>query len=519
MATDQRAAEPSGSDIDVEVIIIGAGITGVHQLHLLREAGFAVRLLEAGGGVGGTWYWNRYPGARFDSESYSYGYFFSEELLAEWDWSEHFAGQEETEAYLNHAVDRFGLRDDIQFDTRVVSATFDEAASTWTVTTERGERLRARHVISATGVLSVPYHPEVPGRDLFRGEAYHTGEWPHEPVDFRGKRVAVIGTGASAVQLIPVIAAEVSSLTVYQRTANWCGPLNNGPITPEEQQRIKATYDEIYQACHSTFAGFVHRASKRHTFEDTKEERWALYEKLWNDRGFAKLLSNYRDLMTDKAANDEFSEFLAEKIRSRVHDPETADLLIPKDHGFGMKRPPMETQYYEAYNRPNVALVDLRATPIVAITERGIETTDGETEFDMIIWATGFDGFTGALLRMDIVGVGGQSLREAWADGPHTYLGMQVAGFPNFFIVGGPHVAAGNFPRATEMQVDFVTGLLQHLRATATATSPPNPRRRRSGPTTSPRPPRWCSSPRRPGSGGRTSRASRSATCPTRAAS
>ena len=338
----------SEAGIDYEVIVIGAGVTGVYQLYLLREAGFDVRLLEAGAGVGGTWYWNRYPGSRFDSESYSYGYFFSEELLQEWQWSGHFAGQEETEAYLNYVVDKFGLRDDIQLDTRVVAATFDDATSTWTLTTERGEQLRARFVISATGVLSIPYTPDVPGRDRFGGEQYHTGEWPREPVDFQGKRVAVIGTGASAVQLIPVIAEQVEALVVYQRTPNWCAPLNNGPITPEEQEQIQATYDEIYRACRSTFGGFVHRPSRKHTFEDSEADRWALYEQLWNAKGFAKVFSNYRDLMTDRAANDEFSAFLAEKIRSRVHDPATAEKLVPKEHGFGMKRPPKKTNYYKA---------------------------------------------------------------------------------------------------------------------------------------------------------------------------
>ena len=464
MESGDTMAQPNGSDVDVEVIIIGAGITGIYQLYLLREAGFSVRVVEAGSGVGGTWYWNRYPGARFDSESYSYGYFFSPELLQEWDWSEHFAGQAETEAYLNFAVDKFALRHDIQFNTQIASAAFDESSGTWTLTTDTGAQLRARYVISAMGVLSVPYRPDIPGGDRFQGEAYHTGEWPHEPVDFKGKRVAVLGTGASAVQLIPVIAEEVASLSVYQRSPNWCAPLNNGPITPEEQAQIKACYDDIYDACRTTFAGFVHRASRKRTFDDTKEERWAQYEKLWNDKGFAKLLSNYRDLMTNKEANDEFSEFLAEKIRSRVNDPETAEKLVPQDHGFGMKRPPMETGYYEAYNRPNVTLIDINTTPIVTITEHGIETTEGEIPFDMIVWATGFDGFTGALLRMDIVGTGGQTLREAWAGGPQTYLGLQSPGFPNFFIVGGPHIAAGNFPRATQIQVDFLSGLLQHVR-------------------------------------------------------
>jgi cation diffusion facilitator CzcD-associated flavoprotein CzcO len=310
----------------------------------------------------------------------------------------------------------------------------------------------------------VPYRPDIPGRDSFKGEAYHTGQWPHEPVDFRGKRVAVIGTGASAVQLIPVIAEEVESLTVYQRTPNWCCPLNNGPISDEEQEQLQATYDEIYQRCRTSFAGFVHPPSRKKTFDETKEERWALYEKLWNEKGFAKLLSNYRDMLTNKAANDEFSEFLAEKIRSRVPDPETAELLVPKDHGAGMKRMPMETRYYEAYNRPNVKLIDLHATPIVAISENGVETTEGETPFDMIVWATGFDGFTGALLRMNIVGEGGKSLNECWAHGATTYLGVQIPGFPNLFVEGGPHLAAGNFPRSTEILVDLVTELLEYAR-------------------------------------------------------
>ncbi len=270
MSTQQDASRTSGQGadgaaLDAEVIIIGAGVTGIHQLHLLREAGFDVKLIEAGTDVGGTWYWNRYPGARFDSESYSYGYFFSQELLDEWKWSEHFAGQAETEAYLRFAVEKLGLRDQMQFRTRVASATFDEATSTWTLATEDGGALRARFVISATGVLSVPYWPSIPGRDRYQGEAYHTGQWPKEPVVFSGKKVAVIGTGASAVQLIPEIAKDVGELVVYQRTPNWNSPLNNGKITEEEQAEIRATYDEIYHACMNSFGGFVHRASRKRT--------------------------------------------------------------------------------------------------------------------------------------------------------------------------------------------------------------------------------------------------------------
>jgi cation diffusion facilitator CzcD-associated flavoprotein CzcO len=442
------------AELDAEVIIIGAGVSGIYQLHRLREAGFDVRLVEAGTNVGGTWYWNRYPGARFDSESYSYGYFFSSELLAEWDWSEHFAGQAETEAYLNFVVEKLGLRDLMQFRTRISSVVLDEPSATWTLTAEDGSQLRSRFVVSATGVLSVPYWPAIPGRDRYRGEAYHTGQWPKEPVDFSGKRVAVIGTGASGVQLIPEIAGQVGDLVVYQRTPNWNSPLNNGTITDDEQAEIKATYDEIYDACMGSFGGFVHRPSRQRAFDVTKEERWALYEQLYVQKGFAKLISNYRDTMTNREANAEFSEFIAEKIRARVDDPAVAEKLIPTDHGFGMRRPPMETSYYEAYNRPNVHLVDLNDTPIVTITEAGIETTDGEREFDIIVWATGFDGFTGALTRMDVVGTGGAV----------TYLGSMVPGFPNLFTAGGPHMIGGNFPRATEIMVDYITGVLVHAR-------------------------------------------------------
>jgi len=466
MATEQGVSQVNegGEALDAEVLIIGAGVTGIHQLYSLREAGFDVRLIEAGTNVGGTWYWNRYPGARFDSESYSYGYFFSPELLAEWNWSEHFAGQAETEAYLNFAVEKLGLRDLMQFETRVASAVFDEPSATWTVTSEDGAQLRSRFVVSATGVLSAPYWPSIPGRERYQGEAHHTGQWPKEPVDFVGKRVAVIGTGASAVQLIPEVAKEAGELVVYQRTPNWNSPLNNGKITDEEQAEIKATYDEIYHSCMNSFAGFVHKASRKRAFDESKEERWVLYEQLYRQKGFSKIISNYRDTMTNREANAEFSEFIAEKIRERVDDPALAEKLIPTDHGYGMRRPPMETFYYEAYNQPNVTLVDLNETPIVTITEAGIETSDGEQTFDIIVWATGFDGFTGALTRMDVVGEGGRVLRDEWAQGVVTYLGAMAPGYPNFFTAGGPHLIAGNFPRSTEIMVDYITGLLQHAR-------------------------------------------------------
>ena len=449
---------------DVDVLVVGAGITGIYQLYRAREAGFSAQLVEAGSGVGGTWYWNRYPGARFDSESYSYGYLFSEELFDDWEWQEHFAAQPETERYLNHVVDRFDLRRHMRFDAPVTSATFDEPSGTWTVALGAGSEVRARFLIAATGVLSVPYIPDVPGRDDFRGEAHHTGGWPATPVDFAGKRVAVVGTSSSGVQVVPTILDEVASLTVYQRTANWCTPLNNTPITPEEQAQLRADFEDLCEVLNTSIHGFHHPVNARTAFEDAEAERHAFYEKMWASPGFMKLTSNYADLLFNESANDEWGEFIAGKIRSIVDDPETADRLIPKDHRFGEKRPPFVTGYFEAFNDPKVSLVDLRETPIVRLTETGIETTDGVREFDIVVWATGFDFGTGALARMGIRGRDGRELMEHWADGPTTFLGLQTRGFPNLFFPGGPHAAAGNNPRYNGDQVDFVTDVLVHAR-------------------------------------------------------
>ena len=448
----------------VDVLVVGAGITGIYQLYRALEMGFSAQLLEAGGGVGGTWYWNRYPGARFDSESYTYGYLFSKELFDEWEWQEHFAEQPETERYLNHVVDRFDLRRHIRFDTRVTSAVYDEPSGLWTVALGDGTEIRARFFVAATGVLSVPYFPDVPGREDFRGESYHTGLWPATPVDFAGKRVAVIGTGSSGVQVVPAIADEVASLTVYQRSANWCTPLNNSPITTEEQAELRAGFEALRETLNTSIHGFHHPAHDRATFDDPLEERRAFFEKMWGSPGFTKLTSNYTDLLLDRAANAQWCEFLAEKIRSIVEDPETADKLIPKDHRFGEKRPPFVTGYYEAFNNPKVSLVDLGRTPILRVTERGIETAEGEQQFDVVVWATGFDFGTGALTRMGIRGRNGLALEDHWADGPRTFLGVQAAGFPNLFFPGGPHAAAGNNPRYNGDQVDFIIDTLVYLR-------------------------------------------------------
>jgi cation diffusion facilitator CzcD-associated flavoprotein CzcO len=460
--TADAASRPSGAVVDV--LVVGAGITGIYQLYRAREAGFSVELLEAGDGVGGTWYWNRYPGARFDSESYTYGYFFSQELFDEWEWQEHFAGQPEIERYLNHVVDRFDLRRDMRFGAEVTSAVYEEGEGTWVVTSDDGTTTRARYLIVATGVLSVPYIPDVPGRDQFRGVQHHTGRWPAEPVDLAGRRVAVVGTSSSGVQVVPAIVDEVESVAVYQRTANWCTPLNNRPITADEQVELRAGFEQLREVVSTSVHGFHHPANTRGAFDDSAEERRAFFEEMWASPGFTKFTSNYIDLLDNPDANAEWCAFIADKIRGIVHDPETAERLIPKDHRYGEKRPPYVAGYFEAFNRPNVELVDLLDTPIVRVTETGIETTDGVREHDVIVWATGFDFGTGAMLRMGIRGRDGLLLEAHWSDGPTTFLGVQTAGFPNLFFPGGPHAAAGNNPRYNGDQVDFITETLVCVR-------------------------------------------------------
>ena len=459
MAPSRQADSPS--DLDYDTIIIGAGMSGLYQLYRLRELGLRVRVLESGTNVGGTWYWNRYPGARFDSESYSYGYSFSKELLAEWDWSEHFAGQPETLRYLNHVADKFDLRRDIQFKSRVTAAHYDEGARCWSLTLEDGSRFRTRFLITAIGPLSTPTLPNIEGRDSFKGASFHTARWPHETVDFKGKRVAVIGTGATGVQTIQTIAKDVGHLTVFQRTPNWCAPLHNGKIDAETQKAIKADYPAMFARCQETFACFIHTPDPRGTFEVSDEEREAFYEKLYGERGFGIWQGNFRDILTDRKANATISDFVARKIRQRVKDQALAEKLIPKNHGFGTRRLPLETFYFEVYNRDNVELVDITETPIERITSRGIETSAREFEFDIIIYATGFDALTGSFDKIDFRGAGDARLKEKWKQGPQTYLGIMVHEFPNMMMLMGPHTALGNIPRSVEYSVDWVTGLMR----------------------------------------------------------
>jgi cation diffusion facilitator CzcD-associated flavoprotein CzcO len=458
------AAKPTSAEPiqQFDAIVIGAGVAGLYQLYRLRQLGLSVRCLEDGSGVGGTWYWNRYPGCRFDSESETYGYTFSKELQQEWDWKEHYSGQPENERYLNFVADKFELRKDIQFNSHVTSAVYDQAANQWEVQLESGQRMRAQFLVAAVGILSARYIPPFEGIDSFKGLSYHTSRWPKEKVDFTGKRVAVIGTGATAVQLIPIIAKEVAHLTVFQRTPNYCAPLRNGLVSDDTQRRFKDTYSEIHQRCLETPAGFPYDFDRRSAMEVPEEDRLKLYEELWALPGFKKWLGNFRDIMTDRAANEDFAEFVRNKIRARVKDPVVAEKLVPKDHPFGSKRIPLETEYYEAYNRDNVLLVDVRETPIERITPKGLKTSDREFEFDAIIYATGFDAVTGALTRIDIRGEGGQTLKDKFATGPRTYLGLQSAGFPNLFIA--MNSAFCNYTICAETVVDWIADCIRHIR-------------------------------------------------------
>ena len=454
------------SVVHYEAIVIGAGVGGIYQIKRLTDQGVNATVLEAGGDLGGTWYFNRYPGARFDSESYTYGYSFSKELLDEWHWKEMFSGQPENLRYLNHVADKFDLRKYMQFNSRVNAMQFDETSNIWRLTLGDGRQFTCNYVVATVGLLSVPTPPRIPGMEHFKGPSFHTFHWPHEPVDMTGKRVAVIGTGATGIQVIGEIADKVGHLTVFQRRPNWTAPLNNSKISTEQMNAIRARYDEIFATCARTPGGFEHEPDRRGFYEVSREERIKLWDRLYDEPGFGIWLQNFREIFMDEAANDEFSEYIADRIRQRVDDPAIAEKLIPRDHGFGVQRVPMETNYIEAFNRDNVELVDISETPLECITETGLRTIDREFEFDLIVYATGFDAITGAYDHMDIRGTGGRQLREAWKEGPSTYLGVLVHGFPNLFMPTGPQSgsASTNFPRGIESGVDWCTDLMAYLR-------------------------------------------------------
>ena len=464
--TTEVAKSQSGPTRAFDALVIGAGFSGLYQLYCLRDRlGLSVQVLEVAAGVGGTWYWNRYPGARCDSESHSYCYSFSEELMREWEWSERYPGPPEILRYLNHVADRFDLKRDIRFNTRVTSAHYDERANLWHVTTDAGEVLTAQFLITAVGCLSSANIPDIAGHDSFAGRWYHTGQWPHEGVDFRGKRVGQIGTGSTGIQAAPVIAETAAHLTVFQRTANYSVPARNGPLTPEFRRYIKENTAEIRRVTQSSVNGHPWFISERLALQTPAEERQALYEAAWETGGL-RFRAAFLDLVTNKAANDTAAEFIRNKIREIVKDPATAAKLSDFDHPYAAKRPPIDTDYFETFNRDNVTLVDLRAEPIERITPNGIRTRDAEYPLDIIVFATGFDGMTGSLLRMDIRGRDGLPLAEAWKAGPQNYLGMQVAGFPNLFMVTGPGSPSVlcNMPVAIEQHVEWITDCIAHMR-------------------------------------------------------
>ncbi len=450
----------SGNEHDV--IVIGAGVGGIYQIKRLTDLGFDAILLEGDDDLGGTWYRNRYPGCRFDSESYTYGYSFSRELLDEWHWQERFSSQPENLRYLNYVADKFDLRRHMRFNAYVEAMSWDEAARQWALRLASGEEFRARFVISSMGPLSAPTLPDIEGMESFDGASFHTYWWPKEPVLLDGKRVGIVGTGATGIQVIGEIADKVGELTVFQRRPNWSSPLNNSPISVQEMAQIRARYDEIFANCAATPSGFEHVPDRRGFWNVTREERLAFWDELYETSGFAILAANFAEIYTDEAANKEISDYIADRIRRRVHDPDTAEKLIPKDHGFGMQRLPLETNYFEAYNRDNVHLVDISETPLQRVTPGGIETTAQHYDLDILIYATGFDAITGAYDRLDIRGAGGQRLADKWRDGPQTYFGFMVAGFPNLCMIAGPQSASGssNFPRAIEVNVDGATDLI-----------------------------------------------------------
>ena len=449
----------------LDVIVVGAGFAGLYLLHKLRGMGLSTRVFEAADGVGGTWYWNRYPGARVDIESQEYSYSFSEDLQDDWRWTERYAAQPELLAYLNHVADRFDLRKDIQFDTRVTSAVFDEAAGRWTVTTNQGDAVSARYCIMATGCLSVTNEPKFAGMETFKGKSYHTGRWPHAGVDFTGQRVGVIGTGSSAIQSIPQIAAQADHLYVFQRTPNYSVPAHNGPIDPEKVEAWKNNRAELRQKARESGAGIVAvEPTEQSALAVSDEERRAVFESRWKRGGFA-IGGAFIDTAIDPAANATAAEFVAGKIREIVKDPEVADILTPKSYPFGTKRLCVDTGYYEVFNRDNVTLVDVSNAPIEAITPTGLRTAEGDFKLDSSVYAIGFDAMTGALNAIDIRGRGGRPLTEKWAGGPRTYLGLMVAGFPNLFTITGPGSPSvlSNMVVSIEQHVEWIANLLAYM--------------------------------------------------------
>jgi cation diffusion facilitator CzcD-associated flavoprotein CzcO len=467
MTTSATSSAPSSSSFDA--IVVGAGFAGLAMLHKLRKLGLSARVFEGGSGVGGTWFWNRYPGARCDVESMEYSYQFSDELQQDWTWSERYSPQSEILAYLNHVADRFDLRRDIQFETRVEKAEYDETSSRWRVATSDGRTWSARFVIMATGCLSTTNFPAFAGQEKFRGEIYHSGRWPHEKVDFRGKRVGVIGTGSSAIQMIPIIAEDAAHLTVFQRTPNFSVPARNRPLSPDEVRSVKSQYGELRKLAATMGFGFNTRSSEKATLEVSDEERLAEYEARW-EQGGLPFLAAYTDMILDQKANDLAADFVRTKIAAIVKDPALAEKLTPRTI-LGCKRLCADTGYFETFNRDNVSLVDVNDEPIREVTADGIRVGEREIPLDILIFATGFDAMTGSLLAVDIRGRGGLPLRAKWEEGPRTYLGLATAGFPNLFMITGPGSPSvlSNMVPSIEQHVNWIGDLLTYMESRGSA--------------------------------------------------
>ncbi|WP_411732735.1 flavin-containing monooxygenase [Paeniglutamicibacter sp.] len=453
-----------GANREVDVAIVGAGFSGLYMLHKLRQQGLSAVVFERGNGVGGTWFWNRYPGARCDVESQDYSYSFSPELEQEWEWTERYPAQPEILGYLNHVADRFDLRRSIELDTEVTAATFDEEANRWSVTTGLGETLRAKYVVMATGCLSNGRVPDFDGMDSFAGEVYHTGSWPQEGVDFTGKRVGVIGTGSSGIQAIPEIAAQSEHLTVFQRTPSFSVPARNAPLDPQFLQEVKADYPRRREVARRSPTGLPFLGNQALAMDVTEEERRDTYESLWGAGGF-RIGGAFADLIVNQEANDTLAAFIHSKIDEVVEDPSIAEKLKPRDYPVSTKRICVDSNYYATFNRKNVRLVDVRESPIVGFDERGLKTQAAEYEFDAVVFATGFDAMTGALLGPEINGVNGVALRDHWDAGPRTYLGLSTVGFPNLFIVAGPGSPSvlTNMVSAIEQHVEWISDHLAHV--------------------------------------------------------
>jgi cation diffusion facilitator CzcD-associated flavoprotein CzcO len=467
--------------VDLDALVIGAGVTGIYQTHLLEQQGLSVIGIEAGSDVGGTWFWNRYPGCRLDTESYAYGYFALKGIIPDWNWSETFASQPEMLRYANRAADAMDVRKLYKFNTRVVSAHYNVSANFWEIGLDNGEALTCRFLISATGPLSATRMPDIKGLDTFKGESFHSSRWPTEEdgtakcIDFTGKRVGVIGTGATGVQIVPIVAESAMELRVFQRTPNWCTPLGNAPLSKSEMDLIRKRYPTIMEYVKITDTAFPYHRNPRKAIEVSPEEREEFFEGLYSQPGYGIWLSGFRDLLLNKQSNQFLADFVAGKIRQRVKDQTVAEKLIPTDHPFGAKRVPMETGYYEAYNKDSVHLVDIHEAPIVEVTASGIRTADNFYELDVIIYATGFDAVTGSLDRIDIRGKGGDALKDVWADGPTTFLGLQARGFPNFFTLVGPHNGSAfcNVGVCGGLQAEWVTQMLCYMTASGLSFSEP----------------------------------------------